>query len=102
MSRRRRETALQEALHGPQSSPVVPECPAMTSSTNYPEASTLRGEAQGCYRFQAQYLRRIRVPAPDTVPASQKRALAEAFTDRDVERATGITTSLYGIDLPHG
>jgi len=46
MSTRRHETAIQEARHGPQSSRVVSECPAMTCSTNYPEASTLRGEAQ--------------------------------------------------------
>jgi len=45
----------------------------------------------GCYRFQAQYLRRIRVPAPDTLAASDRHALAEAFGRRDVDAATAAT-----------
>lgn len=45
----------------------------------------------GCYRFQAQYLRRIRVPAPEALAASDRRALALAFRRRDVEAATAAT-----------
>ena len=52
----------------------------------------------GCYRFQAQYLRRIRVPAHRDIPRASQQALAEAFSARDVERATGIAMRLYGID----
>lgn len=52
----------------------------------------------GCYRFQAQYLRRIRVPTPDSLEAGEKRALAKAFAGRDVEAATQIARHLYEID----
>ena len=55
----------------------------------------------GCYRFQAQYLRRIRVPEPRSVPARDRRALASAFASRDVGAATSVASRLYGIqDLP--
>lgn len=52
----------------------------------------------GCYRFQAQYLRRIRVPAVDSVPPRVQRALAGAFRSRDVEAATAAALRAYGID----
>lgn len=52
----------------------------------------------GCYRFQAQYLRRIRVPAIDSLPPQVQRALAGAFRSRDVEAATGAALRAYGID----
>jgi adenine-specific DNA-methyltransferase len=51
----------------------------------------------GCYRFQAQYLRRIRVPRPESLTKQDRRALASAFADRDVERATGLALKVYGI-----
>lgn len=52
----------------------------------------------GCYRFQAQYLRRIRLPRPDAVSKAEACALASAFQERDVERATGVARRLYGLD----
>lgn len=52
----------------------------------------------GCYRFQAQYLRRIRVPAPESLRNHERRGLAAAFASRDVEAATEIARRLYGID----
>jgi hypothetical protein len=52
----------------------------------------------GTYRFQAQYLRRIRVPEVDSVKPADRRVLAEAFADRDTERANGVAAGLYGID----
>jgi adenine-specific DNA-methyltransferase len=52
----------------------------------------------GCYRFQAQYLRRIRVPRPESLRAGEKRALAQAFAGRDVEAATEVARRLYEID----
>lgn len=51
----------------------------------------------GCYRFQAQYVRRIRVPAPESVSLADRRALASAFSARDVEAATRTALKLYGI-----
>ena len=51
----------------------------------------------GCYRFQAQYVRRIRVPLPASLKKRDERALAAAFNDRDVERATGVALRLYGL-----
>ena len=52
----------------------------------------------GCYRFQAQYLRRIRVPAPESIPPTARRALASAFSARDIEAATATAMTLYGIE----
>ena len=52
----------------------------------------------GTLRFQAQYLRRIRVPAPDTLTADDQVQLAEAFDRRDSMAATEIAIRLYGLD----
>ncbi len=51
----------------------------------------------GCYRFQAQYLRRIRVPALVDVNGRSKTELRRAFHDRDRARANLIARRLYGI-----
>lgn len=51
----------------------------------------------GYYRFQAQYLRRIRVPLPRDIPASIARQLAAAFDEYDPARATTLALQLYGI-----
>ena len=51
----------------------------------------------GTYRFQAQYLRKIRVPAPDSIDAATAAALAEAFRQRDRSAATAVAADLYGI-----
>jgi hypothetical protein len=55
----------------------------------------------GCYRFQAQYLRRLRVPDPASIGAADRRALVRAFRNRDVRAATATAARLYGLeDLP--
>ncbi|MGI9118780.1 MAG: SAM-dependent methyltransferase, partial [Acidimicrobiales bacterium] len=55
----------------------------------------------GCYRFQAQYLRRIRVPNREALSTSDRTELRRAFRERDVEAATATATRLYGIsELP--
>ena len=55
----------------------------------------------GTLRFQAQYLRRIRVPDPTSLSAEAKEALAHAFMARDADRATTLALKAYGIsDLP--
>lgn len=51
----------------------------------------------GTLRFQAQYMRRICVPPLGDLTKHDKRALAAAFEERDVERATGVALTLYGI-----
>ena len=51
----------------------------------------------GTYRFQAQYLRKIRVPAPDAIDAPTASALCQAFKDRDCAAATDAAAALYGI-----
>jgi hypothetical protein len=48
-------------------------------------------------RFQAQYLRRICVPTSASIGPEERKALSEAFEDRDVERATGVALRLYGV-----
>jgi hypothetical protein len=51
----------------------------------------------GCYRFQAQYLRRIRVPDPKSVTPARGRALVRAFRSRDTEAATAEALRAYGL-----
>ena len=52
----------------------------------------------GTLRFQAQYLRRIRVPSPEAIPTDAADGLRAAFRNRDVQQATAIAFRLYGID----
>lgn len=53
----------------------------------------------GTYRFQAQYLRRIRVPDPRSITRRDARDLARAFADRDRDRATAVAADLFGVRL---
>jgi adenine-specific DNA-methyltransferase len=52
----------------------------------------------GYFRFQAQYLRRIRVPDPKTLQKAQANTLVKAFRNRDRSLATEIALKIYGID----
>lgn len=51
----------------------------------------------GCYRFQAQYVRRIRVPAHSSIPKAVEKRLRTAFRDRDPKAATSAAARAYGI-----
>ncbi|MEV5414105.1 Eco57I restriction-modification methylase domain-containing protein [Thermopolyspora sp. NPDC052614] len=48
-------------------------------------------------RFQAQYLRRIRVPSPETISSHHQQALISAFRARDVDAATAAALEIYGL-----
>lgn len=48
-------------------------------------------------RFQAQYLRLIRVPTPEAVTTDMARALREAFRRRDRDAATAAAIPAYGL-----
>ncbi len=52
----------------------------------------------GTLRFQAQNLRRIRVPDPDTLTAAHRDALVRAFNARDSDKATSVAVEVYGIE----
>jgi adenine-specific DNA-methyltransferase len=52
----------------------------------------------GYLRFQAQYLRRIHVPAPGSIAKRHAKELVKAFRARDRQRATQIALEIYGID----
>ncbi len=52
----------------------------------------------GYLRFQAQYLRRIRVPNPETISVDLQAGLVSAFRERDRTRATEIALKIYQID----
>ncbi|RAQ96302.1 hypothetical protein A4R35_12220 [Thermogemmatispora tikiterensis] len=57
----------------------------------------------GYYRFQAQYLRRIRLPRPAEVTPRHRQGLVTAFRQRDRRLATRIACEIYGIAaLPAG
>jgi adenine-specific DNA-methyltransferase len=51
----------------------------------------------GTLRFQAQYLRRIRVPDPDALTEPLCSRLREAFRARDADAATAAAIEAYGI-----
>jgi hypothetical protein len=53
----------------------------------------------GTLRFQAQYLKQIRVPDPDAIDPSVAESLRTAFRDRDADAATKAAAAAYGIDL---
>jgi adenine-specific DNA-methyltransferase len=52
----------------------------------------------GYLRFQAQYLRRIRVPSPNALSKMHARSLRDAFRARDKQRATQVALDVYRIE----
>lgn len=52
----------------------------------------------GTLRFQAQYLRRVRVPRPDSIAAGIRRQLTVAFRERDRAAATKAALAAYNLD----
>jgi adenine-specific DNA-methyltransferase len=52
----------------------------------------------GFLRFQAQYLRRIRLPRPRDIDDAARSALVAAFDARDRVAATSAALPLYGLD----
>ena len=53
----------------------------------------------GYLRFQAQYLRRIRVPRPIDISAAQAERLRSAFATHDVAISNAIAVELYRLTL---
>ena len=53
----------------------------------------------GTYRFQAQYLRKIRLPNPMALDEQTRRQLARAFRNRNASAATDAAAVAYGIQL---
>lgn len=51
----------------------------------------------GFLRFQAQYLRRLRLPRWADVPEALQRALAEAAHQRDIQACNAAVFKLYGL-----
>jgi len=52
----------------------------------------------GTLRFQAQYLRRIRVPEPGSIASDVQAWLRNAFRERNVSEATEAALAAYGIE----
>lgn len=52
----------------------------------------------GTMRFQSQYLRMIRVPAPESLCADMKEELRHAFRERDRTGATRAALRAYGLN----
>lgn len=51
----------------------------------------------GCLRFQAQYLRRLRIPLWSNVTEAMRSELIEAATKRDLQACNRATFKLYGL-----
>ena len=51
----------------------------------------------GTYRFQAQYLRKIRVPDPKAISLELEERLRSAFLGRDRGEATAAAAEVYGL-----
>jgi adenine-specific DNA-methyltransferase len=54
----------------------------------------------GTLRFQAQYLRKIRVPGPESISTEDQAQLREIFARRDREGASTMARRLYGVSHP--
>jgi hypothetical protein len=52
----------------------------------------------GTLRFQAQYLRRIRVPSPDALSDRDRSLLTRAFEQRNARAATEVALRVYGVE----
>lgn len=52
----------------------------------------------GTMRFQSQYLRMIRLPAPSSLPAALQEKLRTAFRDRDRNMATQAALAAYQLE----
>jgi hypothetical protein len=52
----------------------------------------------GYLRFQAQYLRRVRVPKPNGVTGTDRKRLVKAFRERDRALATVVALEIYEIE----
>jgi hypothetical protein len=62
--------------------------------------STYSTQMRGGYlRFQAQYLRRIRIPLWKDVPKSVRKALADAAKSGDIEACNQVTFDLYRLSF---
>jgi adenine-specific DNA-methyltransferase len=51
----------------------------------------------GYLRFQAQYLRRIRVPRPQAIPAKLQGAIRDAFRERDFPKLDALALKAYAL-----
>ena len=51
----------------------------------------------GYLRFQAQYLRRIRLPAVDNISRNLAEAIKKAFRDRAFDRLDELSLEAYGL-----
>lgn len=51
----------------------------------------------GCLRFQAQYLRRIRLPIWNEIPAASRRKLSSAVSAEDREKTLELVSQIYRI-----
>jgi len=55
----------------------------------------------GYLRFQAQYLRRIRLPEPSAIPSQLAKELQMAFCERNFARLDELAVEAYGLrELP--
>lgn len=52
----------------------------------------------GYLRFQAQYLRRIRLPEPETLSTGLQNRIREAFATRDFRSLDSLALEAYGLD----
>jgi hypothetical protein len=67
----------------------------------FPRSLSSTGSHRGYLRFQAQYLRRIRLPAPESLPASLGAKIKKAFRGRDFATLDNLSLQAYALaELP--
>ena len=57
--------------------------------------------SKGYLRFQAQHLRKIRLPSWDTIDAQLQLDMIEAGKSNDTNKHTSLTSKMYGLDKDH-
>ncbi len=57
--------------------------------------------AKGYLRFQAQHLRKLRLPSWDTIDAQLQLDMIEAGKSNDTNKHTSLTSQMYGLDKNH-
>jgi adenine-specific DNA-methyltransferase len=78
---------------------MTPAAPAGLSPAR--RSTSIAARCVRYLRFQAQYLRRIRLPAPDSLAPALRESIGKAFRKHDFAKLDDLAVKAYGIkNLP--